>query len=88
MNPCSKAKIRRSTTRPPRLRGGNGDNLMGEKEMDSMVPGDTTERQNMAVGNRRKSYSEEVIESVAMEAKVFAGESIVQNKLKIRGTTR
>ena len=31
---------------------------MGEKEMDNMLPSDTTAGQNITEGNRRKSYSE------------------------------
>ena len=36
--------------------GGKGDVLMGEREMDNMMPGDTTAGQNAT------SYSEVVIE--------------------------
>ena len=33
--------------------GGKGDMLMGEREMDNMLPGDTTAGQNAAEGIRR-----------------------------------
>ena len=46
--------------------------LMGEKEIYKMVPCDTTE------GNRRKSYSEVVIEGATRIARVFVGDSVVR----------
>ena len=60
--------------------GGKGNMLMGEREMDNMLPGDTTERQNATVGIRCKSYSEVVIEGVRRRAKVFVGDLIVRRK--------
>ncbi|KAI0208344.1 23 kDa integral membrane protein [Lamellibrachia satsuma] len=44
---------------------GKGDTLMGDRETDNMLPGDTTAGQNATEGIRRKSYSEVVIEGVA-----------------------
>ena len=41
--------------------GGKGDKLMGEREMDNMLPGATTVGQNATEGIRRKSYSDVVI---------------------------
>ena len=62
--------------------GGKGDMLMGEREMDNTLPGDTTAGQNAAEGIRRKSYSEVVIEGVRRRARVFVGDS------KVRKTDR
>ena len=45
--------------------------LMDEKEMDNMVPSDTTAGQNMTERNRRKSYTEVVIEGFTRKARVF-----------------
>ena len=42
--------------------GGKGGMLMDEREMDNMLPGDTTAGQNAAEVIRCKSYSELVIE--------------------------
>ena len=36
--------------------------LMGEREMDNLLPGDTTAGQNATEGIQRKSYSEVVRE--------------------------
>ena len=47
--------------------------LMGEREMDSILPGDTTVRQNATEGIQCKSYSEVVIEGVRRRARVFVG---------------
>ena len=52
--------------------------LMGEGEMDNMLPGDTTAEQNATEGIRRKSYFEVVIEGVRWRARVFLGDSIVR----------
>ena len=52
--------------------------LMGEREMDNMLPGDTAEGQNATEGIRCKSYSELVIEEVRRRARVFVGDSIVR----------
>ena len=41
--------------------GGKGDLLTGEREMDNMLPGDTTAGQNATEEIRRKIYSEVVI---------------------------
>ena len=51
--------------------------LMGEKEMDNMLPSDTT-GQNITEGNRRKSYSEVVTGEERRKARVFVGDSIVR----------
>ena len=40
--------------------GGKGDMLMGEKEVDIMLPDDTTAGQNTTEGIRRKGYSKVV----------------------------
>ena len=53
--------------------GGKRDVLMGEKEMDNLLPSDTTAGQNMMEGNRRKSYSDVVIEGVRRKTRVFVG---------------
>ena len=65
-------------TKDNQERGGKGDMLMSEKEMDNMLPSDMTAVQNMMEGNRRKSYSDVVIESVTRKARVFMGDSIVR----------
>ena len=52
--------------------------LMGEREMDKTLPGDTTVRQNATEGIRRKSYSQAVIEGVRTRVMVFVGDSIVK----------
>ena len=38
--------------------GGKGNMLVGEREIDNMLPDNTTARQNATGGIRRKSYSE------------------------------
>ena len=38
--------------------GGKGELLMGEREMDNLLPGDTTAGRNTMEGIRRKNYSE------------------------------
>ena len=58
--------------------GGKGDMLMGEREMDNMLPGDTTVGQNVTEGIRCKTNSEVVIEGVRRKARVFVGDSIVR----------
>ena len=69
--------------------GGKGDMLMDEREMDSMLPGDTTAGQNATEGIRRKSYSEIVIEGVRRRARVFAEDSMVRktDRALNKGTT-
>ena len=52
--------------------------LMVEREMDNLLPGDTTAEQNATEGIRRKSYFEVVIEGVRWRARVFVGDSIVR----------
>ena len=52
--------------------------LMGEREMDNMLPGDTTAVHNATEGIRRKSYSEVLIERARRRAKVFVGVSIIR----------
>ena len=47
--------------------------LMGEREMDSMLLGDTTAGQNSTEGIRRKSYSEIVIEGGEKESEGVCG---------------
>ena len=59
-------------------KGGKGGMLMREREMDKMLPVDTTARQNATEGIRRKSYSEIVIEGVRSRARVFVGDSKVR----------
>ena len=51
--------------------GGKGDMLMGKREMDNMLPGDTTAVQNATEGIRCESYSEVVIEGVRRRARVY-----------------
>ena len=58
--------------------GGKGDMLMGEREMDNMLPCDKTAGQNATEGILRKSYSEVVIEGVGRRARVFVEESVVR----------
>ena len=38
--------------------------LMGEREIDNMLPGDTTAGLNATEGIRRKNYSDLVVEGV------------------------
>ena len=52
--------------------------LMDEREIDNMLPGDTTAGQNVTEGIRRKCYSEVVTEGVRRRARVFVGDSIVR----------
>ena len=59
-------------------KGGKGGMLMREREMDKMLPVDTTAGQNATEGIRRKSYSEVVIEGVRSRARVFVGYSKVR----------
>ena len=47
--------------------------LMGEREMDNMLPGDTTGELNVTEGIRRKISSEVLIESMRRRARVFVG---------------
>ena len=61
--------------------GGKDDMLMGEREVDNMLPGDATAGQNATEGIRRKSYSEVVIEGVRRKARVVVGDSIVVRKI-------
>ncbi|KAI0222239.1 hypothetical protein LSAT2_026524 [Lamellibrachia satsuma] len=58
--------------------GGKGDMSMGQREMDNIMPGETTAGQNATEGIQRKSYSEIVIEGARRRARVFAGDSIVR----------
>ena len=56
--------------------GGKGDMLMGEREMDNRLPGDTNAGQkNATEGMQRKSKI--VIEGMR-RARVFVGDSIVR----------
>ena len=57
--------------------GGKGDMLMGEREMDNTLPGDTTAGQNATEEIHPKSHSEVVIEGMRRRAMVFVGDSIV-----------
>ena len=50
--------------------------------MDNMVPSDTTVGQDMTEGNRRKSYSEVVIEGMKRKARVFVGDSIIKKNVR------
>ena len=52
--------------------------LMDEREMDNMLPGDTTAGQNATEGIRRKSCSKGVIEGVRSRARVFVENLIVR----------
>ena len=58
--------------------GRKGDMLISEREMDNMLPGDTTAGQNATEGIQRKSYSEVVIEGVKRRVRVFVGDLIVR----------
>ena len=58
--------------------GGKGDKLMGEREMDNMLRGDTTAGQNATEGIRRKCYSKVVIEGTRRRARLFVGDSLVR----------
>ena len=53
--------------------GGKGVKLMGEREMDNMLPGDTTAGQDVTEGIRRKNCSDVVIEGVTRKTRVFVG---------------
>ena len=55
---------RRRRERRCKKTGGKGDKLMGEREMDNVLPGDTIAGQNATKWTRVKSYSEVVIEGV------------------------
>ena len=44
--------------------GGKGDRLMGEREIDTSLPGDKAAGQNVMEGIQQKSYSEVVIEEL------------------------
>ena len=57
--------------------GRTDDVLIGEKEMDNMVPTDTTAGQNMTDGKRQNSYSEVVIDGIKRNARVVVGDSLV-----------
>ena len=46
---------------------GEDDMLTGEREMDNLLPGETTAGQNATEGIRRMSYSEVVIEGHPVE---------------------
>ena len=63
--------------------------LMGEREMDNILPGDTTAGHNATKIIRCKSYSEVVIEGVRRSARVFVGDSIVgkTDRALNKGTT-
>ena len=63
--------------------GGKGDMLMVEREMNNMLPGDTTAGQNVTEGIQRKCYSEIVIEGVRRRARVFVEDSIVRKTDKV-----
>ena len=58
--------------------GGKGDMLMGERDIDNMLPSDTTAGLNAMEGIQHKSYSEVVVEGVRRRARVFVGDSIVR----------
>ena len=47
--------------------------LMGKKEMDNMLPSDTTTGQNVTEGNRRKRYSGVVIKGGEEESEGVCG---------------
>ena len=57
---------------------GKGDMLMGEREMDNLLPGDTNAGQNTTEGILRKSYSEVATEVVRGRTRVIMGASIVR----------
>ena len=69
--------------------GRIGDMVMGEREIDNMLPGDTTAKQNVMEGVRTKNYSEVVIDGVRRRARMYVGDSIVRNteRALIKGTT-
>ena len=52
--------------------------LMGEREVDNILPGDATAWQNAMDGIRRNSYSDVVIDGVRRRAMVFAEDSTVR----------
>ena len=59
----------RAYTRPNNQEtGGKGDVLTDEKEVDNMVPSNSTTQQNMTKVKRRKNYSEVVIEDVTRKS--------------------
>ena len=68
---------------------GKGDILMCEREMDIMLPGDTTAGLNATEGIRRKSCFKVVMEGVRRRAMVFVGDSIVRmtGRALSKGTT-
>ena len=52
--------------------------VVGEREMDNLLPGDTNAGQNTTEGIRRKSYSEVATEVVRRRARVIMGASIIR----------
>ena len=58
--------------------GRKSDKLMGEGEVDNILPGDMTAGQNTTEEIRRKSYTDVAIERVRRRARVFLGDSIVK----------
>ena len=70
-------------------KGWKGDLLMGERQMDNTLPGDTSAGQNVTERIRHKNYSVVVIEGVVRRARVFVGDSIVMktDRALNKGTT-
>ena len=62
--------------------GGKGDKLMDEKKMDNMVLSDMIAGQNMAEGNRRKSYFEVMMEKLGGKRRCL-WDSIVRKTDKV-----
>ena len=64
--------VRREGRRRERRRWRReGDVLRGKKDMDNMLPNDTTAGEYMTTGNRRKNYFVVVVEGVGRKARLF-----------------
>ena len=63
--------------------------LMGERDVDNILPGYTTVGQNATEGILCKSFSDVVIHWVRRRARVFVGDSIVRktDRALRKGTT-
>ena len=66
--------------------GGKGDMLMGEREMNNMLPSDATPGLNETEGIPRKCNSEVLKDGVKRRARVFVGGSIVRKTHRNTGS--
>ena len=77
--------VKASAAQDSQETGGKGDMLMDEREINNMLPGDTTAGQNATEGFRRNNYSEEGVEGVRRRARVIVGESIPRTTYRYTG---